>query len=72
MAVSVICLNNTNGKAQHIDTNEPFPHQKKQQPIIMWFHNGVTDSPKALKLAISSRLVSHVMIKYMHRADRDW
>lgn len=46
--------------------------KEKEKPIIIWFHNGVTDSPKALKLALSSNLITHVMIKYMHRADADW
>ncbi len=46
--------------------------KKKDPPIIIWFHNGVCDSPKALKVALSSGLVTHVMIKYMHRADADW
>lgn len=46
--------------------------KKKDPPVIIWFHNGVCDSPEALKVALSSGLVTHVMIKYMHRADANW
>lgn len=70
-AVNAICLTDSNVRGQHIETSEPRPHEKRQKPIIIWFHNFI-DPPEAAKLAISSGLVSHVMIKYMHRADRDW
>jgi len=72
LAVNLMCPTDSNGKGQHTETNEPHPYEKRQKPIIIWSHNGVTDSPKTLKLAISSGLVSHVMIKYLHRADADW
>ncbi len=51
------------------DTNAPQP---KDKPIIIWFHNGVTDPIEALNTALSSGMITHVMIKYMHRADADW
>ncbi len=51
------------------DTNTPQP---KEAPIIIWFHNGATDTPEAVKVALSSGLITHVIIKYYHRADFDW
>ena len=65
-------LADSNSTGEDVNANEFCASEERVQPIIIWFHNGVTDSPKALKLAVSSGLVSHVMIKYMHRADRDW
>ena len=72
LAVCTICFANSNGQTQNVDSNETLPYEKKQQPIIIWFHNGVTDKPEALKIALSSGLVNHVIVKYMHPADRDW
>lgn len=56
-------------EANEMDSNSV---QAVNKPIIIWFHNGVTDSPEALKTALSSGLITHVIIKYMHRADADW
>jgi len=46
--------------------------QPEEKPMIIWFHNGATYSTLSLKTAISSGLITHVMLLYMHRADRDW
>lgn len=70
-AVNAMCLTDSNSEGQRVEANEPCAYEKRPPPIIIWFHNFI-DPPEAAKLAISSGLVSHVMVKYMHRADRDW
>lgn len=57
----------TNRSAETVDATEP-----NKAPIIIWFHNGYSDNVAALKTALSSRLISHVMIKCMHRKDFDY
>lgn len=42
------------------------------KPTIIWFHSGAGYSLESLKTAISSGLITHVMLTYMHRADADW
>lgn len=51
------------------DTNTPQP---KEAPIIIWFHNGLTDTTEALSTALSSGLVNYVMIYCRHRVEVDW
>ncbi len=46
--------------------------QSKKAPIIIWYHNGATNSIESLKIALSSGLVNHVMIYARHRDCLDW
>ena len=57
----------TNRNAETVDATEP-----NKPPMIIWFHNGYSDNVAALKTALSSRLISHVMIKCTHRKDFDY
>jgi hypothetical protein len=40
-------------------------------PEILWFHSVSSNSLESLDVALSSGLVSHVMVLYMHRNDAD-
>ena len=42
------------------------------QPQIIWFHSVSSNDPASLKLALSSGMVSHVLMLYMHRNDADF
>ena len=42
------------------------------QPVIIWFHSVSTNPIESLELALSSGLVSDVLMLYMHRNDADW
>jgi hypothetical protein len=42
------------------------------KPIIIWFHSGLVNHPETLRTALSSGLITHVLLLYSHRADRDW
>lgn len=41
-------------------------------PMIIWFHSGVANSVESLEVALSSEMVTHVLLLHMHRADADW
>lgn len=70
-AVNLMCLTDSNGKGQHIETNKPYPHEKRQRPIIIWFHNAASKKTNAqvLEKAISNGIVSHVLLLYLHPLD---
>lgn len=66
------CASNTTSKESVQKNNETNSPQPKEKPIIIWFHNGVTDKTEALSTALSSGMITHVIIKYWHRAEVDW
>jgi len=72
LVVCTICFANSDGQTQRVDNNETPPYEKRQQPIIIWFYTAAADKPEVLKIVLSSGLVNHVMVKYMHPADADW
>jgi hypothetical protein len=41
----------------------------EEKPFVIWYHNVHRDPPEAIKKAISSRLITHVMVKSLHRYD---
>ncbi len=42
------------------------------QPAVIWFHSVSSNSLASLRQALSSRLINHVLMLYMHRNDADW
>jgi len=46
--------------------------QAREKPMIIWFHSAYGNSLESLKTALSSGMISHVIVLYMHRKDRDW
>jgi len=56
-----------NPNAKTVDAVDP-----NKTPMIIWYHNVHRDNVVALKTALSSKLISHVMIKCMHRKDFDY
>ena len=45
---------------------------RQSRPTVIWFHSGVANSIESLKVALSSGLITHVLLLDMHRADADW
>jgi hypothetical protein len=43
-----------------------------EQPAVIWFHSVSTNSLESLQQALSSQLINHVLMLYMHRNDADW
>ena|GEM_PF-2015302 len=41
------------------------------QPPVIWFHSAGSNPPESLDVALSSGLVTHVLLLSMHRADLD-
>lgn len=42
------------------------------QPVVIWFHSVSSNSLESLQQALSSQLINHVLMLYMHRNDADW
>jgi hypothetical protein len=42
------------------------------QPAVIWFHSVSSNSLTSLRQALSSQLINHVLMLYMHRNDADW
>ena len=42
------------------------------QPAVIWFHSVSSNSLESLRQALSSQLINHVLMLYMHRNDADW
>lgn len=72
LILTSFCSNNMDVQGSAEKTNDANEPQSKDKPIIIWFHNGATDPPEALSTALSSGLITHVMIKYLHRTEADW
>lgn len=45
---------------------------EESKPVVIWYHNVVRDNAEGLETALSSGLVTHVMVYYMHRAEVSW
>lgn len=54
------------------DPNNLKTAQAREKPMIIWFHSAYGNSLESLKTALSSGMISHVIVLYMHRKDRDW
>ena len=54
----------TNRSAETVDAAEP-----NKAPMIIWYHHVYKDRPIALRTALSSGLITHAMVKDMHRKD---
>jgi len=40
-----------------------------EKPIIIWYHHVYKDPPAALRMALSSGLITHAMVQTLHRKD---
>jgi len=54
------------------DSGQSAPPRVRDKPIIIWFHGVNYNSFESLKYVLSSGMVTHVMVLYMHRADANW
>ena len=57
------------GETLRIRMKEDPGEGRRKNPILIWYHNVHRDSPSALKTALSSGLISDVMIKCLNRKD---
>jgi hypothetical protein len=58
----------TNRNAEMAGATEP-----NKPPMIIWHYHTIRDKPEALKLALSSGLITHVVLGgTLHRKDRDY
>ncbi len=46
--------------------------QSKKAPIVIWYHNGATDTTESLHIALASGIPNHVMIYARHPREFDW
>lgn len=77
--LSLMTVNQTHRVSESAaqDVNVPAePNAAHTQPVmeppeIIWFHSVSSNSPESLDMALSSGLVSHVMVLFMHRNDAD-
>lgn len=60
------------GNTLRIRMEEDPGEDRRKNRILIWYHNVHRDSPRALRTAISSGLVSDVMIKCLNRKDFDF
>ncbi|MFX0203236.1 MAG: hypothetical protein ACFFCW_44600, partial [Candidatus Hodarchaeota archaeon] len=58
--------------ADRNDTNEVTSEQSREEPIIMWYHSGEQKNTLSLKTALSSGLITHVLVKYRNPSDDTW
>jgi hypothetical protein len=71
MTINDTTAQDANSGSPVTDPNETSSPPVKQ-PTIIWFHSISSHSPESLRTALSSGLISHVMLLYMHRNDANW
>ena len=70
LLIALISVNLFCAKADDEPSYGIKPEASKDKPIIIWFHNGAElKDNQSLRTALSSGLITHVMIFYMHRDD---
>lgn len=65
---AVMSVSACGGRALHQDKDETSPRVKLPSTVI-WYHNPRGHSPESLRVALSSKLITHVLVKPMHRFD---
>lgn len=70
--VNKICSASDFGGESYVQVNDVNNTPPVTKPMIIWYHGGSGYSLESLKTAISSGLITHAMVIYMHRADADW
>lgn len=65
---AVMSVSACTGRALHQDKAEA-PARLELPSTVIWYHNPIGHSPESLRAALSSKLVTHVLIKPMHRYD---
>ncbi len=71
-SVKEICSASDSDDKAKVQSHDVESAPSVTKPMIIWFHSGASNSPESLKLALSSGLITHVILLYMHRADADW
>ncbi len=73
LILSVGCTPTTMSIAGTSDPNDSKINlsEAKAKPIIVWFHTGTSSKIESLENVLSSELVTHVIMLYMHRKDKD-
>lgn len=68
----VICYGNNNAGDPNQTVQKGKVPQPNEPPIIIWYYHVHKDKPIVLETALSSGLITHAMVKTMHRKDRDY
>jgi len=66
--IAICCGNNNAGEPNQTAQKTEVP-QPNDPPIIIWYHHVYKDRPIALRTALYSGLITHAMIKDVHRKD---
>jgi hypothetical protein len=53
-------------------SKSPNPTESREKPIVIWYHSGEQKNTLSLKTALSSGLITHVIIKYRNPSDDTW
>ena len=72
ICISIILVNISRTDALSQEPNSLANESSREPPIIIWFHNGENKSTEALKEALSSGLITHVIVNYRSRKDGAW
>ncbi len=67
-----LCFAANNRKDAGTQTSDSGSTIEKPKPMIIWFHSCNSNKLESLRHVLSSGLVTHALILYMHRADADW
>lgn len=54
------------------DSRDSNTSESREKPIIIWYHSGNQTSTLPLSTALSSGLITHVMLEYRNPADGPW
>jgi hypothetical protein len=71
---------NSNSPTNHSDPNKGIDAvgekagsvKMANRPMIIWFHGSLANTTESLKIALSSGLITHVVVSCQHRYDTDW
>ena len=67
VSITICCGDKVHPEAKEAQSSSPSP-----EPVVIWYHNVHRDPPVALETAISSGLITHVIVKCIHRNDFDY
>ncbi|MHC4664335.1 MAG: hypothetical protein ACYS9T_00055 [Planctomycetota bacterium] len=66
---SCAAVDNNSSSSENNDANKADSVPSQEKPIVIWSHNSWYGSIPALETVLSSGLITHVLVGYMHRND---
>lgn len=70
MGIMAFCSANDRQKGANTNARDTGPAQITNKPLIIWFHNAASAGPQVLEKALSSGIITHVLILYLNPQDR--